>query len=197
MNTDGTYILRPDGMPKETYTVDDIFSYARAWTGFDAPKDRGGVSTAERQSNDKLIDPMDLSHSFRDKFPKSNLIGGYIGDHVPLCEDLPAKHFLRKGATYLALGADATPVLHHDRSDWSENPDFRRLSLSPSSPLYEELCAPDSSGECTLPSKVVLGENLMYDAAAMEGDEYAVDTIRTVQLSVPGLSTPVYYEYIR
>ena len=45
---DGTYQLQPSGLPYETYTFDDIVSYARAWTGLDSSKERGGISTAER-----------------------------------------------------------------------------------------------------------------------------------------------------
>ena len=107
-----------------TDTIDDIVSYARSWTGFITPSERGGVSVSERQSNDKVIDPMRIDQATRDKFPKTNLLGGYIGDHVPLCEDLPPKHHLRKGATYRALGAAAKPEWQDDmvssrrRSRW-------------------------------------------------------------------------------
>ena len=53
----------------------------------------------------------------------------------------------------------------------------------------------DGSGDCTLPSKVVLDSNLVYDAAAMEGAEYKVDTIRTVKMWVG--TTAIWYEYVR
>ena len=46
----------------------------------------------------------------RDRFPKINLRGGYIGDRVPLCTDLPPQSFLRKGAKFRYLGGSATPV---------------------------------------------------------------------------------------
>ena len=39
----------------------DIMSYARAWTGFSSTGERGGVSVAERQVNDKIIDPSELT----------------------------------------------------------------------------------------------------------------------------------------
>lgn len=35
MNMDGSKIMRDNGYPKETYTIDDLMSYARAWTGLD------------------------------------------------------------------------------------------------------------------------------------------------------------------
>ena len=147
------------------------------------------------QWNDKIIDPMRMKTNWRDLFPKNNLQDGYIGDHVALCEDLPDKHFLRKGATYYALGSKPNPEFQHDSEAFVENPDYLRLRVLPSSPLYAKLCAPDTNGDCTLPSKVVLDENLAYDAAAMLGDEYAVDTMRTIELSV-GLANPIYCELL-
>ena len=195
LNMDGTKILDENGLAKETYDIEDIMSYARAWTGLSTPPARGGVSTASRHSSE-TIDPMRIVTSFRDKFPKTNIQGGYIGDRVALCEDLPDKHFLRRGATYRALGSRPVPEMQWDADTWTENPDFLRLQILPSSPLYAKLCAADDNGECTFPTKVVLDDNLVYGANDMAGAEYAVDTIRTVQLSV-GLSTPIYYEYIR
>jgi len=50
------------------------------------------------------LDPMRINPDWRDKFPKTNLIGGYIGDRAPLCVDLPPRAFLKKGATYRFLG---------------------------------------------------------------------------------------------
>jgi len=48
MNMDGTYIMKENGLADETYSFDDIVSYARAWTGLSDRKERGGVSVAER-----------------------------------------------------------------------------------------------------------------------------------------------------
>lgn len=139
---------------------------------------------------------MKIDHSYRDVYPKTNLVGGYIGDHVALCEDLPDKHFLKKGATFRALGSKPIPEMQRDMSDWYKNPDFKRLQLLPSSPLYAKLCAVDANGDCTTPATVVLDENLVYDTAAQVFEEYQVDTIRTVALYV-GLESPIYYEYVR
>ena len=86
--------------------------------------------------------------------------------------------------------------MHEDEDVWSENPDYYHLELSSTSPLYAKLCDADSStGECTLPSKVVLDANLVYDDAAKTGAEYGVDTIRTLKMQV-GTKT-IWYEYIR
>jgi len=61
---------------------------------------------------------------------------------------------------------------------------------------YAKLCAADGNGQCSLPTKVVIEENLIYDQIQRTGAEYEVDTIRTVELKI-GLDKPVYYEYIR
>ena len=117
------------------------------------------------------------------------------GDKVALCVDLPLKHFTRKGATYRLLDASGFPELHKDPDWWATNPDFNRLEIESSSPLYAKLCEADSNGDCTLPAKVVLNDNLVYDEMAKTGAEYAVDTIRTVRMKVG--STSIWYEYIR
>ena len=33
----------------------------------------------------------------RDMYPKTDLLGGYIGDGLPLCSDTPERAFLRRG----------------------------------------------------------------------------------------------------
>ena len=118
------------------------------------------------------------------------------GDKVALCTDLPSKHFIKKGATYRLLGSSGRPEMHGDPESWTSKPDYHRLTVNPSSPLYGKLCQADSNtGDCTLPAKVVLDTSLVYDEEAMMGDEYAVDTIRTVRMKVG--STFIWYEYIR
>ena len=114
---------------------------------------------------------------------------------MALCADLPSKHFIRKGATYRLLDARGLPELLEDPELWATNPDFNRLEIESSSPLYAKLCEADSNGDCTLPAKVVLNDNLVYDEMTKTGAEYAVDTIRTVRMKVG--STSIWYEYIR
>ena len=58
-----------------------------------------------------LIEP-----EWRDPFPKSNLNGGFIGDGIQLCSDLPPQPFLKAGAGYRLLGGKATPELMKDPS---------------------------------------------------------------------------------
>ena len=68
-------------------------SFAKAWTGFDAQERRGNLERA----SDNQLDPMRIEAPWRDRFPKTNLYGGYIGDFFPLCVDFAEKMFLRKG----------------------------------------------------------------------------------------------------
>ena len=141
-------------------------------------------------SNDDQINSYCFCFFIYVKFPKSDLMNGYIGDKVPLCVDLPTKHYLRKGATFKLIGSRSTPELHNDFPGWEEKyPELLRLEVGSSSPLFAALCAADSGGSCTFPSKIVLDENLV-------DDDLNVDTIRSVKLQA-GLSHPVHYEYVR
>ncbi|KAK1734854.1 DUF1800 domain-containing protein, partial [Skeletonema marinoi] len=195
LNKDGSKVLDEDGKPVETYTIDDIMSYATAWTGFEERDARGGASAGDRNV-DRSLDPLYINPESRDHFPKSNLYGGFIGDQVALCNDLPDRAFLRKGATYKILGSDPTPTLLSSEVAVEMNPDRPKMELLPSSPLFNRLCSPDSNGDCTFPSKVVLEDNLFYDDAAKLGLEYKVETLRTVEMKA-GMSHPMYYEYVR
>ena len=92
------------------------------------------------------------------------------------------------------MGAKVSPDLQYDHSDWEHNAELNRLELETSSPLYEKLCAA-ANGECTFPGMVTLSENLVYDEAAKLGEEYEVDTIRTVRVKpLPG---GIHYEYVQ
>ena len=92
LNPDGTRQTDPDGNLLYTYDSDDIMSYARAWTGFSMQKYLRGNLEEEKIR----LDPMTVNREKRDVFPKTDLIGGYIGDGFPLCADLPPKMHLRK-----------------------------------------------------------------------------------------------------
>lgn len=195
LNMDGSKVLDGNSQPVETYTIDDIMSYAGAWTGFERRDARGGASASNRHREGSL-DPLYINPETRDHFPKSNLYDGFIGDQVALCNDLPDKAFLRKGATFMLLGSDPTPMMLSSDVALESDPDRPQMELLPSSPLFARLCSQDSSGDCTFPAKVVLDDNLLYDEAAKFGIEYKVDTLRTVGMKV-GMSQPIYYEYIR
>lgn len=119
------------------------------------------------------------------------------GDHYPLCVDLPAKDHLKKGATYRLNGGFVNPEMQQDHGSWEDNLTLLRLELAPDSPLYAKLCAAQN-GVCTWPAKVVLDENLLYDSnTAKGGEEYLVDTIRTLRITLPTSQKYIHYEYIR
>lgn len=63
---------------------------------------------------------MYLNGEKRDPFPKSDLGNGYIGDGYPLCKDLPPRDFLRKGATFRAVGNYNRPELKPETGWWKD-----------------------------------------------------------------------------
>jgi uncharacterized protein (DUF1501 family)/uncharacterized protein (DUF1800 family) len=183
----GLFELNMDGTPKfdlngvlQTYDSDDILSFARAWTGFRLPARRANTESPDSRNR---LDPMRIDMARRDRFPKTDLFNGYIGDYYPLCIDLPGKTFLRMGAKYRLLGSSPTPELR--TQTWIETSSTQRLNLQSSSSLYQALCTP-SSGSCTYPSVVLLDSNLVCD-----GLECSLDTVQIVQVGT------VFYEYIR
>jgi len=179
LNLDGTPKL-VGGATRESYTNEHIRSFARAWTGFTRQNIRANFEA--RDSNTNRVDPMKIVPEWRDRFPKSNLYGGYLGDGYPLCTDLPVKQFLKKGARYRLLGSSALPELMEDDSRF-ENRLVLDAGASPG--LYDKLCAP-SSGACTFPMNVLIDNNI-----ECTGVECEVDTVRVV--SVAGF----FYEYIQ
>lgn len=123
---------------------------------------------------------------YRDHLPKMGLNGKYIGDGMPLCADLPDKHFLKKGASYRLLGSHSFPDLHVEPEDWAESTDVVRLQLSESSDLYQVLCNPDGSGTCDYRGKIVLDSDLVC-----HGMECGIDTPRVIDVG------GIFYEYVR
>jgi hypothetical protein len=132
---------------------------------------------------------MQINIDFRDMYPKMGLDHKYIGDGFPLCADLPAKHFLKLGATYRLLGRTPTPELQTDPIEWASDSFAKRLKLQPNggSSLFSKLCGSQNPANCTLAPKFVLDENL-----ACSGGECAVDTVRVVEVS-----DGIFYEYVR
>lgn len=119
----------------------------------------------------------------RDWFPKIDLLGGYIGDKFPRCEDRPKYHFLKKGATYRFLGGDPRPLWYYEdiSQDWL-SPEIQRMKLDSSSPLYNKLCNPKNpapptttlvSGngmatfDGTLGAPLCLGSNVMCSSGSL------------------------------
>jgi hypothetical protein len=117
-----------------------------------------------------------------------DLDGNFIGDTYPLCDDLPSKQFLRKGAKYRLLGSSTFTQLHYHRIQITNN--IKALHLSPSSNLYTELCNANDTGGCDFRAEVTLVSNV----GDCDGDECFVDELRLVQVQS---NPPVYYEYVR
>lgn len=188
LEEDGTPAVGPDGTVRETYTSDDIANFARAWTGFRNQNDRANVDSFDKRRS--RIDPMRIVALHRDRFPKANLKGGFIGDGYPLCKDLPERSHLRRDAKYRLLGRIALPELVEDNPEWALLGGTKRLQLNPSSPLHEHLCARSGGETCSYPSVVHLPENLGCVGSIRQRAECDVDIVRVVQVD------DVYYEYI-
>jgi len=192
LNMDGSEVLDGDGNVIENYDSGDLMSYSRAWTGLEWQHWRANTDALSSR-----VDPMRVVPQWHDYFPKSDLLGGYIGDrYYPLCIDLPDKHFTKAGAIYRLLGSRNLPEMIQDPRTWDDEPLLKRMTLAEDSPLYEKLCGgKNDDGSCKFPGKVVLQEDLVYDGT---GDyaELKVDSLRTVKVDT-GNGLPIYYEYVR
>ena len=189
LNLDGTRVKGASGAALPTYTNENIFEFAKVWTGFQRANGRGNIENRDGPESRNNLDPMIIRTDRRDPFPKLNLYGGYLGDRYPLCEDFPAKQFLRLGATYRYLGNSFTPELQESVDD----DEVHHIVLSDSSRLLAELCnaSPSPPGDCNYASEVVLDANL-----DCFGQECELDTVRVVALEMPG-KEPVFFEYVR
>eukprot|EP00930_Biecheleria_cincta_P023533 TRINITY_DN16991_c0_g1_i1.p1 TRINITY_DN16991_c0_g1~~TRINITY_DN16991_c0_g1_i1.p1 ORF type:complete len:2142 (-),score=336.15 TRINITY_DN16991_c0_g1_i1:205-6630(-) len=170
LNPDGSRMLDARNQYIPTYGNDHIMNFARVFTGFDEQPDRGNM---EYVHNRNFIDPMRIRVSWHDVYPKPDLNGDFLGDGYPLCSELPAGSFLRKGATYSFLGhiVEDKDVLH----------------LSSDSALYAVLCAASTAGvPCSFQVKLELSGDLKCSSSA----ECAVNTVRVVKVGNG------YYEYI-
>ena len=148
VSEDGTQVVA-------TYSTEDITNFARAWTGFD------NRYTRKRITRSVNMDPLDIDPTYRDRFPKTKLKrSGYIGDAYPLCSDLPARHFLSKGAKFVYTGSRSASGVE-TKSYRNELNDFEP-SFSGSSALYKKLCQ-RSNGKCTFPKEITLDKNIPCD----------------------------------
>ena len=188
--TIGLIQLKLDGSPKRgkdgntilAYTNDDVMSFSRAWTGFDLQSQRGNL-----ESWDNPIDPMKIVPEWRDVFPKTDTTGDYIGDRYPLCEDLPSKPFLRKGAMYRLL-VEPTPelMMKGPKESYYED-NVVRVTLDQTSMLRSLLCNVDAKASCRYPTSIILENNL-----ECSGTECDVDVVRVVKLA-----DNIYYEFVQ
>lgn len=144
-----------------------LVSFARIFTGFQDRSWRGNLDG----NNRNLVDPMKINSKKHDVFPKTDLLGGYIGDRYPLCADLPAREFLRKGATYEFIGATEEPSIKLDATN---------------SELYKVLCNSEGNdGPCRFDPTRVVESNLQC-----HGIECGIDVIDVVQVEM------VTYQYV-
>jgi len=185
LNLDGTPVLDDLGNPILAYTNDEIMSFARVWTGFDYQQGRGNLEDSKWSGN--RHDPMKIQSGWRDKFPKTDMTGGYIGDGYPLCVDLPKKMFLRKGATYRLLGVSHMPELMEDDALFESDTSLRKFVLNSASDLKTKLCNADGNGVCQYANTVTLDSTL-----SCTDNECDADALRVVQVSVG-----IHYEYVR
>ena len=184
LNQDGTPKLDTDGNATAVYDNEDIMSFARAWTGFQRFTARGNI---ESHDNSNRLDPMFIVEAWRDRFPKTSLTDGYIGDGFPLCVDLPERMFLRKGAKYRLLGPNPLPELMKDNPDFANSDlSIKHFVLAPG-PLHSALGQVGSEYKAV----VVLDSNLLCTGA-----ECDVDTVRVVKVEDGGSDSHVYYEYV-
>lgn len=186
LEKNGKKVLDNNGNAVQVYTNDDIVEYARVWTGFKLQLNRGNK---EMDGTMNRIDPMQINLKWRDRFPKMGLDRKYIGDGVPLCANLPAKHFLVKGAVYRLLGNKSTAKLQQDPPEWAQDPKAKHFTLQSgvSNSLFTKLCGSINVLNCQFSSKVVLGATV-----PCTGNECFVDNVRTVEVA-----DGIFYEYVR
>lgn len=156
----------------------------RAWTGFGRQKQRGNVETLSTNNN---LDPMKIIAHHRDRFPKTDLYGGYIGDSYPLCIDLPPRAFLENGASYRLLGSSNLPELMYDDEKFASDDTIKKFTLAPTSNLKAKLCNKSQNGECRYHNHVTLESPI-----SCIDIECNVDTVRVVEVT-----ELVFYEYVQ
>jgi len=66
LNMDGSIIHQASGNAEDTYTIDDIVSYSRAWTGFRRQNERGGAASGGENYGDTTLDPLYIDPDRRD-----------------------------------------------------------------------------------------------------------------------------------
>ena len=178
------------------YTNNDIMSFAKVWTGYNNQRLRANIQNVNGLYNGKnYIDPLKLNALDRDRFPKTKLGGGHLGDNYPLCNARPKRHYLRKGARYLYHGQVSMFGATHDNAD-KKLPNIR-LHFTPDakqSGLYAQLCARDkNTGMCSFPSVVTLAETVDCNGPV----ECGADNIRSIKIIEPTNDDLYgYYTYV-
>jgi len=166
LNPDGTVKHDDNGDPINAYDNDNIMDFARVWTGLTQVAERANKESV----HGNMIDPMRVVAKNHDAGAKTNLYGGYLGDALPLCVDLPADHFLLEGARYVLRGYNSAQGETADNHARTQALGHFTPSSS-SSLLYLKLCQPDENARCTFPGAVTLDHDLVCDGVECEVDE--------------------------
>jgi uncharacterized protein (DUF1501 family) len=184
LDQSGTPVLDAAGERVPTYTITQVTDAARAWTGFARQPARGNLASLIRDYN--KVDPMDVVPEWRDAFPKPDLLGGYYGDQLPLCAELPARHFLRESAEWRFLGSSPQAALQG--ASWDDGfGGRRRLVLDAGmSALFGALCNAVSPGGACRHRPVLT----LSSALPCFGAECDVEAATVVGLPVPGTPDP-------
>jgi hypothetical protein len=191
LNDDSTQVLDSDGNPMATYTNDDILTFARVWTGFQFQASRSNIESPFGKGDTNNLDYLKLNPQLRDNYPKAQLDSGYLGDRYPLCDSLPAQHWLKPGAEYVFTGPASVEGPYVDAQSLVDVGNRGRLTPSAAtSQLFKALCAPDQSGRCTFPSRVKLSAPL-----ACDGDECNAGRVIAVRIFDPVSGLASYYNY--
>ncbi len=157
LNDDGTQKLDGSGNPIATYDNDDVVVFARVWTGFDAQNSRSNIELPFGPGSRNVVDPMQIKPIWRDFLPKAKLDAGYLGDKYPLCNELPARHWLSEGARFIFTGSRSAEGAIMDAQNITNSGLRGRFAPAPggASALYNALCAPATvGGPCTFPTEV-------------------------------------------
>lgn len=189
-NDDGTVVIDPHMHmghthcpPLETYSNDDIESFARSWTGFDRAPQRGNYEDERGGSASNRLDPMVIVPEWRDPFPKPHLDKGFIGDSYLLCSELPDQAFLKKGAGYRLLGGKSSPELMKDPDFFADDSNgILRVELDQSSELFQTL---HNGGNLKMFVELQTDHTCTVNTV-----ECKVDTLRVVKVG------SVYFEYV-
>ena len=192
--TIGIFELDDEGVAstEETYDELDIECFARVWTGLDKRPIRPNVEYDRNRYWANYIDPMFVAPYKHDPFPKTALGGGYLGDGDPLCSDLPARPFLKRGLGTYEYRGHSTVFDDNDEYSWNNQAQAiaAHLELGADSALRAALCAADGAGACSFPSLVRLTEDL-----ACAGLECDLDAVRNFRVVDAATNETVYYAY--
>lgn len=192
LNDNGTQQLDSSGQPIETYTNADILDFARAWTGFDKQASRTNLGVHESHPENNL-DPMQIKAQWHDRLPKAKLADGYLGDGYPLCDELPARSYLTKGARFEFTGDKSAEGPTLDAEDPLVVGARTRFAPTPTTSvsLYNYLCAPQLGGACSFPLQVTLPRSV-----PCQGQECNAGRVISVKIVDPIANKTKYYTYV-